>query len=208
MGPDDDADELPAGPPPPPSERPWRHPSELAAPRPAPRSVAARGTTPLRRPGRWFVITASALVGTVVAVIAVGLVLEMRPTTGKGGDASVGTDEAGASTRAGDAAAIREGRTLGPTITRRPLDDRAWLGIEGTDEGGAVRVTRVIDSGPAATAGVQPGDVILAAQREAIGSMADLQALIATLDPGVVLVLDLLRGQTRMQVMAVLGVRS
>jgi S1-C subfamily serine protease len=205
MGPDDDADEVPAGPPPPPAERPWRHPSELDERRsPGPPGPGAAKAGP-RRPGLWFVLTASALVGTVVAVIAVGLVSEMRPEA-KGGDASAGSGPAVASTLVGDAPAVNEGRTLGPTITRGPVADRPWLGIQGTDGEGAVLVTGVTESGPAATAGIEPGDLIVAAQREAIETMAALQGLIARLEPGAVLVLDLLRGETRIRVMAVLGV--
>ncbi|MGH9116710.1 MAG: PDZ domain-containing protein [Acidimicrobiales bacterium] len=202
---DDDADDVPAGPPPPPAERPWRHPSELderRSPAPSGPGVARAGP---RRPGLWFVLTASALVGTVVAVIAVGLISEMRPKAAKGGEASAGSDPGSASTLVGDAPAVNEGRTLGPTITRRPVADRPWLGIQGTDAEGAVLVTGVAEPGPAATAGVEPGDLIVAAQQEAIDSMAALQALIARREPGDVLVLDLLRGDTRVRVMAVLG---
>lgn len=207
MGPDDDADDPPIGPPPPRAERPWRHPSELGErPPPSPRSSGSSGAGP-RRPGLWVVITASALVGTVLAVVVVGLVRELQPTSSERGDAVAGPGPAPESTLVNDASAVHEGRTLGPTLPRGSPGD-PWLGITGRDADGAVLVTDVDESGPAATAGVAPGDLIVAVQRQAIASMAELQAVIAALEPGAVLVLDVMRDRAQVSLMAVLGVRA
>jgi S1-C subfamily serine protease len=198
MGPDDDADDLPTGPPPPPAERPWLHPSEL----PPPPAVA----TGPSRPRLWMVLTASALVGTVVAVVVVGLVNQLAPPD-TGGDAAAPAASV-ANTLATASSAAYDDRTLSSSLPRAATDRRAWLGIEGTDGDGGVLVTGVAESGPAATAGVHTGDLIVGAARESVESMRDLQAILARFDPGAVFVVEVIRDtHLRVRLMAVLGVR-
>jgi C-terminal processing protease CtpA/Prc len=200
MGTDDDADELPPSPPPPRTERPWRHPSELDE-----RSL------PTKRPNIWIVLTASALVGTVVAVVMVGLVRELGSS---GGDNDAATDAALAPTSsreetdASDTLNPGTVSTLGSTLAQAAPSATPWLGIEGTDVDGGVLVTGVTAEGPAATAGVRPGDLIVAAEREPVATMADLRTMLAHFEPGSIFVLDVVRTHYRVRLMAVLGVRS
>jgi S1-C subfamily serine protease len=200
MGPDDDAEDLPTRPPPPRTERPWRHPSELDERSPA-----------TKRPNIWIVLTASALVGTVVAVVMVGLVRELGSS---GGDDDTAVDAALAPAPNRDESdssdTLNRGTagTLGSTLAQPPADATPWLGIEGTDVDGGVLVTGVTAHGPAATAGVRPGDLIVAAEREPVATMADLRAMLAHFEPGSTFVLDVLRTHYRVRLMAVLGVRS
>jgi membrane-associated protease RseP (regulator of RpoE activity) len=224
MGPDDDADDFLPRPPPPRTERPWRHPSEIDE------RAAALGATTTKRPHLWIVLTASALVGTVVALGMVALVREIG-SSGGGGVAnraalstSTEPDASGDGGQPGDAdeeaeepgvddtgaAGTQDGRTagtLGSTLAQ-PSGAAPWLGIEGMDADGGVLVTGVAAAGPAATAGVRPGDVIVAAERKAVATLAELRTMLDRFEPGAVVVLDVLRDRYRVRLMAVLGVRS
>jgi hypothetical protein len=218
MGPDDDADDLPPRPPPPRTERPWLHPSEVDE---AAKGTMAARTPTMKRPDLWTVITASALVGTVVAVVMVGLVRELgssgtdaavsdasltpdrQASQDDGSDDSVPSDDDTTVTGAGAPA-------LGSTLSQPQPSDGAtpWLGIDGMDVDGGVLVTGVTAGGPAATAGVRPGDLIVAAERQAVATLGDLRDLLSRFEPGAIFVLDVLREQYRVRLMAVLGVRA
>src|SRR5687768_8047719 len=116
------------------------------------------------------------LVGTVAVVVVVALARELPAQDAADADGATGPE--GSANTLLEVSDIRGGRTLGPTITRHATEE-AWLGIEGRDADGAVLVTRVVASGPASTAGLRPGDLIVAAQRQMVASMAELQALVA-----------------------------
>lgn len=60
---------------------------------------------------------------------------------------------------------LRQGQRSGP---RRP-----WLGITAASEAGRVAVVRASPGGPAADAGLKPGDVIAAVGDETVGTLAD-----------------------------------
>jgi len=62
------------------------------------------------------------------------------------------------------------------------IDTRRLWGTALAD--GAVRVTRVWADGPAATAGVKPGDLLFEVQGARVKSRADLNARLASLEPG------------------------
>ena len=74
--------------------------------------------------------------------------------------------------------------------------DRGWLGVHiqglndvmaeslGLDEAHGAIVSHVIDDGPAATAGIRQGDVILTVQGQAVERVRDLPRLVADLDAG------------------------
>jgi membrane-associated protease RseP (regulator of RpoE activity) len=207
MGPHDDADDLPTGPPPR-EERPWLHPSELPPPPAGPEATAVRAyAAGPSRPRLWIVLTASALVGTVVAVVVVGLVHQLGPTDNDGDAAAPPMSAAG--TLATASSVVYDERPVSSSAPRAAIDRRAWLGIEGADADGGVLVTGVADSGPAATAGVHTGDLIVAAARETVASMDDLQAILARFDPGAVFVVEVLRdAHLRIRLMAVLGARA
>ena len=105
------------------------------------------------------------------------------------------------------AGSVRDGRTDESTFPRAATGGEAWLGIEGTDDDDGVLVASVDRTGPAATAGLRIGDVIVAADRQEVESMDDLHAIIADARPGDVFVVDVHRGNVRVRLMAVLGER-
>jgi S1-C subfamily serine protease len=60
---------------------------------------------------------------------------------------------------------LAEGRTPGP---RRP-----WLGLQSQEMQGRLFVHRVQEGGPAAQAGIKPGDIVLAVAGQPVASLAD-----------------------------------
>jgi S1-C subfamily serine protease len=155
------------------------------------------------------VVTASALVGTVVAVVAVGLVSQLGSPDADGDSAVLSAGSV--SSTVATAGSVPDDRTDGSTFPRAATGGQAWLGIQGTDDDdgeGGVLVTGVDRAGPAATAGLRTGDVIVGADRDEVESMGDLHAIIADARPGDVFVLDVVRGDVRIRMMAVLGERS
>lgn len=82
-----------------------------------------------------------------------------------------------------------------------------WLGVEGTDRaptGGAV-VEEVQTDGPAARAGLAPGDVIERVDDQPIASMADLQRTLRPLAPGTGVVITVDRHHRTVVLKATLG---
>jgi serine protease DegS len=73
---------------------------------------------------------------------------------------------------------------------------RGWVGLEpdeltraeaealGIDVAAGIILTRVFDNGPAATAGLIPGDVILAINGEQVRSRQQALLIVAALEPG------------------------
>tara|TARA_R110002096_G_scaffold261215_1_gene454412 strand:+ start:10009 stop:11928 length:1920 start_codon:yes stop_codon:yes gene_type:complete len=79
-----------------------------------------------------------------------------------------------------------------------PQDDRGYLGIHMGQEEGGIRVTRVMDGGPAARAGLEAGDLILKVAGKSMGAsnegaMEHLQSL----DAGDRVRVTLMRGEER-----------
>jgi S1-C subfamily serine protease len=178
---DDDADDLPEGPPPPPSQRKWRHPSEVSG-------AAAVSKPASGRPSRWSVLAVSAVVGTLVAVVAVGLVREMGSSgSGRAVGNRVGSFNAGTSTGS----------------------STPWVGLAGADleDEGAVMVTEVEADGPAARAGIVAGDVVVRVDEVVIASMSDLQDEIGRRSVGDTVVIHVIRASVRMELPCTLGER-
>ncbi|GBD33118.1 Putative serine protease HtrA [bacterium HR33] len=79
---------------------------------------------------------------------------------------------------------------------------RAWLGIDvagaeelrGWKRSGGLRVTRVAESGPAARAGIQPGDILLRAGEKSLRTFLDWEAVKLDISPGDTLPVVLMRG--------------
>jgi predicted metalloprotease with PDZ domain len=93
-------------------------------------------------------------------------------------------------------------------------DNGAWLGVylqegEETDrpERGA-RVTQVYPAGPAARAGLRPGDVILSLNEQQVDSPADLVSAIEGMKPQTKAALRILRGNQQLEATAVLASRD
>ncbi len=64
------------------------------------------------------------------------------------------------------------------------FEGRGWLGISGADGPAAVRVVEVIAGSPAAEAGIEPGDRIVAYDGVEVASMEQLADLVGGTDPG------------------------
>ena len=78
-----------------------------------------------------------------------------------------------------------------------------YLGVitdDREDRGFGVRVMEVIDGGPAQGAGVEEGDLIVAANDRQVRSMDDLAAVVQTTPAGGRIAFDLLRGRQMMKV--------
>jgi S1-C subfamily serine protease len=80
------------------------------------------------------------------------------------------------------------------SLVERGRVDRAWIGVEAADlprqdaldrslDGGAVLLT-VAGEGPAAAAGLQPGDVVVAVDGRTVNGMAALADALADAGPG------------------------
>jgi S1-C subfamily serine protease len=87
-----------------------------------------------------------------------------------------------------------------------PPAQRGYLGVVvATVVGGGVRVASVVKGGPAAKAGIQPGDVIVAVDGQPTPTTEELQAVLPTLKPGQRVNVDLVRGGTKLTVSLALG---
>ncbi len=79
-------------------------------------------------------------------------------------------------------------------LGRRDAPGHPWVGMSTQEHGGHVIVRSVADDGPAETAGVQPGDVVLSVGGVAVDSLAALYRGIWGLgDPGVTVPMRVLR---------------
>lgn len=109
-------------------------------------------------------------------------------------------------------------RTVVADLLEHGRARHAWLGIEGLDtaEGGTVEggtgtgvlVDEVVPEGPAAAAGMEAGDVVVAVDGEAVATMADLVRLLRAHEPGAQVEVGLLRGGTSTAVEVTLGERG
>ena len=85
---------------------------------------------------------------------------------------------------------------------RRP---RPWLGLFTTEAHGSLVVARTADDGPAARAGIEPGDVIVRVAKEPVADLGDLYRQIWSLGPaGAAVPLTIVRGGAAVE----LSVRS
>ena len=90
-------------------------------------------------------------------------------------------------------AALGAGRRFEPPL-------RAWIGLNGVEADGGVRVTRVADDSPAEVAGVAPGDRILRLDGVAVPDLARLWRALWSGGPAErLLVLEVERGGARLQ---------
>ncbi len=128
---------------------------------------------------------------------------------------------AGAAENVGFAIAIDEARPVIREIQTKPTGDRAWIGAAfdsvdsdaaavqlglAPDARGAV-VVAVYAGSPAAQAGVQPSDVVVSVDGKAVRSSQDLSELLATLEPGASVTLELLDAAGPRRAMITVGKR-
>ena len=70
--------------------------------------------------------------------------------------------------------ALEAGRTI----------ERPYLGVRMTDADDGAQIIEVSSGSPAAEAGLEPGDVVVEVNGEAIGSSDDLRTAVAEREPG------------------------
>lgn len=91
--------------------------------------------------------------------------------------------------------------------------DRGWIGVAATDAkverdgGGGAAITGVLRGGPAARAGIRPGDIVTAVNGKAIADTLALVSETAALAPGTRAQLTVVRGRDRNVVTVELGRR-
>ncbi|RCW74104.1 serine peptidase DegS [Pseudorhodoferax soli] len=96
---------------------------------------------------------------------------------------------------------------------------RGWIGVEpndlspelaetfGVKTTAGVIITGVLQNGPAAQAGVRPGDVIAAVSGKPIGNVTELLSSVAALKPGEASEFEVLRREERLRLQVTPGVR-
>ena len=101
---------------------------------------------------------------------------------------------------------------------------RGWIGVEPQDlnpelaqtfnikpdavKNGGVIITGVLQNGPAAQAGVQPGDVITAVKGKAVGNVSQLLTAVAALKPGTPAPLTVIRAGSQSEIPVTPGQRQ
>jgi S1-C subfamily serine protease len=88
--------------------------------------------------------------------------------------------------------------------------DRAFIGVtlDAEHSGAGARIKEVSDESPAKTAGLQPGDIILAIGNDQVGGLFELQNRLATLKPGDVADLRVQRANKEERFAVTLAARS
>ncbi len=124
----------------------------------------------------------------------------------------------------GFAIPVSTARQVMESIIRDGSVTRGWIGVEPRDlsaelaesfglkkpasgEWQGVIIAGVLQNGPAAQAGIRPGDVVTAVQGQPVGSVSDLLAQVASLKPGAAAEMQLVRGGTAMTLKVTPGVR-
>jgi S1-C subfamily serine protease len=103
---------------------------------------------------------------------------------------------------------VREGRVIRGWIGVEPRDLPADLAASlGLEKVTGVLITGVLQGGPAALAGVRPGDVVTDVGPRSVRTTADLLKAVAALKPKSVVALNLVRGGQRVNVEVTVGQR-
>jgi putative serine protease PepD len=94
------------------------------------------------------------------------------------------TSESGANDGIGYAVPAETIRTVVAALKAGRTIDRPYLGVRMTDAEDGAQIVEVSSGSPAAEAGLEPGDVVLEVNGEAIGSSDDLRTAVAEREPG------------------------
>ncbi len=96
---------------------------------------------------------------------------------------------------------------------------RGWIGVEpndlspelaetfGVKATAGVIITGVLQNGPAAQAGIRPGDVIVDVAGKPIGNVSELLSSVAALKPGTASAFEVLRRDAKVKIDVTPGVR-
>ena len=130
----------------------------------------------------------------------------------------------GGSMGIGFAIPVSTARQVLDGIVRDGQVTRGWIGVEPQDlnaelaetfnikpaalKAGGVIITGVLQSGPAAQAGIRPGDVITAVNGKPVGNVSQLLTAVAALKPGTAAPLSVLRGGDASEIPVTPGVRQ
>jgi S1-C subfamily serine protease len=82
-----------------------------------------------------------------------------------------------------------------------------WIGVQAQNKGDVALVTNVISDSPAAKAGIQPGDVILALDGRLMKGK-DFEAAVAALKPGTLISVNYARGSSAHEVSITVGLHN
>ncbi|WP_372659363.1 trypsin-like peptidase domain-containing protein [Hydrogenophaga sp.] len=111
-------------------------------------------------------------------------------------------------------------RSVMESIVRDGQVTRGWIGVEpqelskelaesfGVPLGTGVIITGVLQNGPAAQAGIRPGDVITTVAGRSVSTVAQLLSAVAALAPGTPATLELIRRDGKQQVDVTPGKRN
>lgn len=111
-------------------------------------------------------------------------------------------------------------RSVMEAIVRDGQVTRGWIGVEPQDltpelaenvglaTGAGVIITGVLQNGPAAQAGIRPGDVVTAVAGRPVSNVAQLLSAVAALQPGTPATLDVVRKEGKSTVKVTPGKRT
>ena len=129
----------------------------------------------------------------------------------------IGVNSAGISDEAADSAidparisfavAINPARDLVDVLIAQGFVARPYLGIDGQPDANGHLVAEVVDDGPAATAGLEPGDVITAIDGEPLSRRTNLIERLFEHEPGQTVTLTVERDGEELTIEVVLGER-
>ncbi|MES2386206.1 MAG: trypsin-like peptidase domain-containing protein [Pseudomonadota bacterium] len=130
----------------------------------------------------------------------------------------------GGSMGIGFAIPVSTGKQVLESIIKDGQVTRGWIGVEPQDlspelaetfgikpgavGGSGVVITGVLQNGPAAQAGIVPGDVILEVGGKAVGTVSELLTAVAALKPGVSAPLTVWRKDKKTEIAVVPGTRQ
>ena len=111
-------------------------------------------------------------------------------------------------------------RSVMEAIVRDGQVTRGWIGVEpqdlspelaesfGIESGHGVIITGVLQNGPAAQAGIRPGDVITHVAGREVGTVTQLLSSVAALPPGTPAMMDVVRRDSKIQLKIIPARRS
>jgi S1-C subfamily serine protease len=119
----------------------------------------------------------------------------------------------------GFAIPVATARLVMEGIVRDGQVTRGWIGVEpnelspelaetfGVKARAGVIITGVLQNGPAAQAGIRPGDVVTAVAGTAVSNVAELLSRVAGLKPGTPAAFSVQRRDQQLEIMVAPGVR-